>query len=164
MPSWMSTRITRPASSFSARRCAVVAPTFPAPTTVILFTISIFCWVEPESYPSQYARAMGARPSATSTADLGERAQSANAHLKEMMLERFLFECALEQWTYRTAGPERLAEIHRMVAEKTRPQPAVGCETHTVAGAAVGVRHRSDHTDRSESAADLIVLGRAVAT
>src|SRR5215208_3735285 len=39
MPSAMSTRTTTLASSFSAMRCAVVAPTFPAPTTVILLTI-----------------------------------------------------------------------------------------------------------------------------
>src|SRR5688500_10650248 len=133
IPSATSTMTTVRARFFSARRCAVVAPTFPAPTTVILFTISIFCWVESESYPGLYARAMGTRPSATSTADLGERAQSANAHLKQMVLERFLFECALEQWTYRSARPERLAEIHRVVAEKTCPEPAVGRETHTVA-------------------------------
>jgi hypothetical protein len=30
------------ASSFSAMRCAVVAPTLPAPTTVILLTIFSF--------------------------------------------------------------------------------------------------------------------------
>src|SRR5258705_13713460 len=34
-----STRTTVRASSFSARRCAVVAPTFPAPTTVILLSM-----------------------------------------------------------------------------------------------------------------------------
>src|SRR5690242_9229801 len=39
IPSAMSTRTTTFASSFSAMRCAVVAPTFPAPTTVILLTI-----------------------------------------------------------------------------------------------------------------------------
>src|SRR5213593_4909543 len=42
----MSTRTTRRASSFSASRCAAVAPTFPAPTTVILFTISVFLLIE----------------------------------------------------------------------------------------------------------------------
>src|SRR2546422_1319775 len=36
-PSITSTRTTVRASSFSARRWAAVAPTFPAPTTVILF-------------------------------------------------------------------------------------------------------------------------------
>src|SRR5689334_21722023 len=36
-----STRTTVRASSFSARRCAAVAPTFPAPTTVILFTMGV---------------------------------------------------------------------------------------------------------------------------
>src|SRR5438105_1778267 len=36
-PSITSTRTTRRASSFSARRCAAVAPTLPAPTTVIVF-------------------------------------------------------------------------------------------------------------------------------
>jgi hypothetical protein len=41
MPSAMSTRTTVRASDFSARRCAAVAPTFPAPTTVILLTIPI---------------------------------------------------------------------------------------------------------------------------
>src|SRR5881409_2091209 len=35
-----STRTTRLASSFSARRCAAVAPTLPAPTTVILLTMA----------------------------------------------------------------------------------------------------------------------------
>src|SRR6266705_522088 len=34
-----STRTTLRASSFSARRCAAVAPTLPAPTTVILFNM-----------------------------------------------------------------------------------------------------------------------------
>src|SRR5437867_7911415 len=34
-----STRAMVRASSFSARRCAVVAPTFPAPTTVILLSM-----------------------------------------------------------------------------------------------------------------------------
>src|SRR6266851_6059279 len=42
----MSTRTTRRASSFSASRCAAVAPTFPAPTTVILFTIPVFLLIE----------------------------------------------------------------------------------------------------------------------
>src|SRR5207245_2813365 len=36
-----STRTTVRASAFSARRCAAVAPTFPAPTTVILFTMGV---------------------------------------------------------------------------------------------------------------------------
>src|SRR5947207_9492425 len=36
-PSMTSTRTTVRASSFSARRCAAVAPTLPAPTTVTLF-------------------------------------------------------------------------------------------------------------------------------
>src|SRR6266513_4540523 len=36
-PSITSTRTTVRASCFSARRCAAVAPTLPAPTTVILF-------------------------------------------------------------------------------------------------------------------------------
>src|SRR5947207_14585347 len=40
-PSITSTRTTRRASSFSARRWAAVAPTFPAPTTVILFSMTI---------------------------------------------------------------------------------------------------------------------------
>src|SRR3954468_20594411 len=38
-PSTTSTITTVLASSFSATRCAVVAPTLPAPTTVILLTI-----------------------------------------------------------------------------------------------------------------------------
>src|SRR2546423_5998144 len=38
-PSITSTRTTRLASSFSARRWAAVAPTLPAPTTVILLSI-----------------------------------------------------------------------------------------------------------------------------
>src|SRR6476620_12511603 len=42
MPSTTSTITTVRASSFSAMRCAVVAPTLPAPTTVILLTI----WLE----------------------------------------------------------------------------------------------------------------------
>src|ERR1041385_2453697 len=43
MPSTTPTRTTVPASSFSATRCAVVAPTLPAPTTVILLTMEIRC-------------------------------------------------------------------------------------------------------------------------
>src|SRR5207245_11134293 len=39
MPSLRSTTTTVRASSFSASRWAVVAPTFPAPTTVILLSI-----------------------------------------------------------------------------------------------------------------------------
>src|SRR5690242_6186348 len=39
MPSAMSTRPTTFARSFSAIRCAVVAPTLPAPTTVIVLTM-----------------------------------------------------------------------------------------------------------------------------
>src|SRR5437660_3334474 len=39
IPSTTSTLTTVRASSFSAIRCAVVAPTLPAPTTVILLTI-----------------------------------------------------------------------------------------------------------------------------
>ena len=41
MPSATSTITTVRASSFSAMRCAVVAPTLPAPTTVILLTIGL---------------------------------------------------------------------------------------------------------------------------
>src|SRR5690242_8866236 len=39
-PSITSTRTTVRASDFSARRWAAVAPTLPAPTTVILFTMA----------------------------------------------------------------------------------------------------------------------------
>src|SRR3954470_9784022 len=42
VPSTTSTMTTVRASSFSATRCAVVAPTFPAPTTVILLTMFVF--------------------------------------------------------------------------------------------------------------------------
>src|ERR1019366_279343 len=41
MTSTTSTITTVRASSFSAMRCAAVAPTFPAPTTVILFSIGV---------------------------------------------------------------------------------------------------------------------------
>src|SRR5207253_5673600 len=61
IPSITSTITTVRASSFSAMRCAVVAPTLPAPTTVILLTIiSLESWrVVRESYPTCTRRAIG---------------------------------------------------------------------------------------------------------
>src|SRR6476469_6252682 len=102
----MSTRTTRRASSFSARRCAAVAPTFPAPTTVILFTIPVFLLMKAESYPARTVRAIGR--AAISAANLRERVQSADFHLKKIVLERLLFERRQKIWRERLASSQRI--------------------------------------------------------
>src|SRR5690242_10924220 len=86
MPSAMSTSTTVPASSFSATRCAVVAPTLPAPTTVILLTMSSSLWGEYEAKPS----GDGSVVPPLSTADLRQRSQSADLHLEQLVLLRLV--------------------------------------------------------------------------
>src|SRR5689334_23395162 len=79
-PSTTSTMATVRASSFSATRCAVVAPTLPAPTTVILLTMLV-------SKVEEYERNLiGTVVRAGLAAHLRQRSQPANLHLQQLVL------------------------------------------------------------------------------
>src|SRR5688572_33194288 len=45
------------------------------------------------------------------------------------------------------AATERIAQVHLVIAEEARAQATVGGEAHAVAGLAIRVRHRRDHSD-----------------
>lgn len=66
-------------------------------------------------------------------ADLRERSQSTDLHLQEVMLPRFLGQCAAEERLQRLAPAERIAQWHFMVAEQAGPQPTICREPHPVA-------------------------------
>src|SRR5512142_1250640 len=116
MPSTTSTTTTVPANSFSATRCAVVAPTFPAPTTVILLTMSSSLWGEYEAKPS----GDGSVVPPLSPADLRQRAQSAHAHLQQLVLFRLVSQCLAEQRLEPLPGAQRRTQIHFVVSEQAR--------------------------------------------
>ncbi len=105
---------------------------------------------------------MGSLRRAPSATDLRKRAQPANVHLQQMVLQRLFFQRACEERSHWFSGSQRVAQIHGVVAEETRPEPTIRCQTHTIARAAVCVRHRSNHTDRSLPTRELVVLGRAI--
>src|SRR4051812_7808291 len=96
--------------------------------------------------------------------DLRERAKSADASLQQRMCFRLLGERAEDEWLERQTGAERRAEIHLVIAEQTRPESPVGGETHAVAAAAVRMRHRGDHADRSTRSLEARVRRGTVAT
>src|SRR5215207_2994053 len=144
MPSATSTMTTVRASSFSATRWAVVAPTFPAPTTVILLTMSAISEGELPTIQKYRARTSMLSP------DLGQRAQPADASREERVCLRLLRERTADERLERNAGAQRRAQIHLVVAEQAGAQAAVRRESHPIAAAAVGMRHRGDHADATE--------------
>src|ERR1043165_5975521 len=108
MPSTTSTITTVPASSFSATRCAVVAPTLPAPTTVILLTMSSSLWGEYEAKPS----GGGSVVPPLSTADLRQRSQSADLHLEQLVLLGLVSQGLTEKRLELLAPASRRAQVH----------------------------------------------------
>src|SRR5215203_126505 len=157
MPSATSTMTTVRASSFSATRWAVVAPTLPAPTTVILLTMSAISEGELPTIQKYRARTSMLSP------DLGERAQPADASREQRVCLRLLGERTKDERLQRHTGTQRRTQIHFVVAEETGTQATVGREAHSVAAAAVGVRHRGDHADATEPTREPMVRRRAVA-
>src|SRR5215207_9596213 len=136
MPSTTSTITTRRANSFSAIRCAVVAPTFPAPTTVILLTMTLDFRVKwssrqklsgrnPPGNGPCTARVARRRLCSALPADLREGAQTAHLHLQQLVRLRLRRERGTEEGLERLAAAQRPAEVDLVVAEKARAQPPV---------------------------------------
>src|SRR5438270_2711495 len=113
----MSTTTTRRASSFSASRCAAVAPTFPAPTTVILFTIPVFLLIGAGNLSGSHSQSY--RPAPVSAANLRERVQSADFHLKKIVLERLLIERRQKVRRDWLATSEWIPQAYRVLPEET---------------------------------------------
>src|SRR5688500_8162762 len=128
-----STMTTVRARFFSARRCAVVAPTFPAPTTVILFTIALCrlkegrMGVREKSYPS---RRMPATPSA---AYLRERTQPADAHLQQRVLLRLLCQRAAEERCKWLASAQCITKVHLVITEEACTKPSIRRQPNPIA-------------------------------
>src|SRR4051812_42643300 len=140
IPSITSTITTMLASSFSAMRCAVVAPTLPAPTTVILLTIVglyDFVRVCVESYPG-HTRGAIARD-VCSPANLRQRSQSTHTHLQQVVLARFGRQRAPEEWFERNSLAQRTAQIDFVFPEKACAQTTIGREPDPVAAPAIGM-------------------------
>src|SRR5215208_2594236 len=74
--------------------------------------------------------------------DLRECAQTADAAREQRVRLRLLGERAVHERRERLARAQRRAQIDLVVAEQARAQPTVGGEPHTVAAAAIRVRHR----------------------
>src|SRR5216110_1308429 len=117
IPSITSTITTVRASSFSAMRCAVVAPTLPAPTTVILFTIILSLKLCAKVIRAAHVEQSFALCSA---AHLRQRAKSAHAHLQQMMLARLDGQRLAEERLQRKSVAERRPQIDFLVTEQTR--------------------------------------------
>src|SRR5205085_12295860 len=99
MPSTTSTSTTRRASSFSATRWAVVAPTLPAPTTVILLTIVSELSEGDCCFRENYR---GREPKLSP--DLRQGAQSTIAAREQRVLLRLVGECLTHEWLERSPG------------------------------------------------------------
>src|SRR5690242_2187474 len=79
------------------------------------------------------------------------------------MLLRLLGERAPEKRLERETGAQRRTQIDLVIAEQAGPQSTVGREAHTVAAAAIRVRHRRDHADRTRRAGKPMIRRRSVA-
>src|SRR5690348_3992389 len=153
-----STRTTVRASSFSARRCAAVAPTLPAPTTVILF-ITV---VRSPSAGVHLAVRIGAqridpveRPSVPHAEPLlctaiGAPLPPASNEVRELRV--------------RDTTPQRLAEVDAPRGVEAEEPGPVGGETAAVAGAAKRRRYgRDDAEGRAVREPEAFRRGAAVA-
>src|SRR5947209_19961682 len=58
---------------------------------------------------------------------------------------------------------KRRAQIHLVIAEEARAEATICGKAHTVARAAIRVRHRRDHTDRAWRTREMIVRRRTIA-
>ena len=95
-------------------------------------------------------------------ANLRQRSQPADLHLEQLVLLWLVRERVSEVGLERHAGSERRAQVHFVVAEQARAEPAVGGEPHAIARRAVRVCHRRDDADRSGGAGPLVVGGGPV--
>src|SRR5438477_129733 len=90
-------------------------------------------------------------------ADLRQRAQSTDAHLQQRVLAGLLVERPTEMGRQRLPGAQRRPQIDLVIAKQTRAQASVRREAYAITRAAVRVRHRRDHTDRSGGASQAVV-------
>src|SRR6187200_3435135 len=67
-----------------------------------------------------------------STADLRQRAQTADFHLQQRVLLRLVGERLTEERLQRLAFAQRIAQQHLMIAEETRTKPAISGQTDTI--------------------------------
>src|SRR5258705_3774215 len=138
-----STRTTVRARLFSARRWAVVAPTLPAPTTVILLSM----------------------PKATSPAPRVHVPPRVRAQRVDLIERAAIGECqALLGTAIRARGPrrrnqgtqvvigcaraQRLPQVHAALGVQTQEPGAIGREPAAVAAGAKRRRHRRNHAER----------------
>src|SRR5690242_19238263 len=137
-----STRTTVRARAFSARRCAAVAPTFPAPTTVILLT-------------------MGVRsPSACVHFSVGIRAERVDAiERASLCYAQPLLRATVSpspppvpddrrQLLVRRAAAQWLPQIHAALRVEAQQPRAVRRDAASVAGAAEWGGRRRDDPER----------------
>src|SRR6266446_2596387 len=171
IPSTTSTITTVRASSFSAIRCAVVAPTLPAPTTVILLTIYCFEVWRFGARKLSGRRTVSNRREASRTrerrrscsaSDLRKRPETTDAHLEQMVLFGLRRECTSKKRLERQSFAKRRSKIRLFCPEKTCAKTAISHEPHSVAAAAVSMRHGRDNADSAHGAVKPKVARRAI--
>src|SRR5437867_4723924 len=148
-PSITSTRTTVRASSFSASRWAAVAPTLPAPTTVILVSTGTFRSVRggPSPAPRMHlpVRVGAQRVDPVERAAVGKReallGAAVGAALPRLPDER-------RQLRVPRAPAQRVAQIDPALRVEAQEPGAVGGDAAAVARAAERRRGRGDDPER----------------
>src|SRR5688572_5614824 len=97
-----------------------------------------------------------------STSNLRKRSQTADIHLKEMVLLRFRCEGAPKKRLERQSFPERGTKVRLLRPEETGAKTAIRRQPHPVAAAAVGMRHGRDDADRASRPVKTEVARRPV--